>query len=100
MGQCPTCKSKTILLDAKTDEGIIYTYAKCTVCDHEVIDKKTFHAVTQQVRASKRYGAKLGVWGRSLGVRIPKEIVVQFGLNEKRDVVFVAQKDGVRLLLP
>ncbi len=98
MSQCPICKSRMITLDGKTEEGIVYKYTRCTVCDNEIIERKTFHAVTQDVRASKRYTATVGRWGRSLGVRIPKEVAAQFGLEEKKEVVFIAQKDSARII--
>ncbi len=98
MGQCPLCKSRMVLLDGRTEEGIVYKYTKCTVCDHEIIDRKTFHAVTRKVRVSKRYAAKLGRWGKSLGVRFPKKIVMELDLDEKTRVVIVPDGEGLRIL--
>jgi hypothetical protein len=85
-------------LKAKTPEGVEYHYFKCSKCGEEIVDMKQLHNVAQKYREMKRFHAKISKWGMSLGLRIPKELVKKYRMNDKEEVTMVARKEGIMII--
>lgn len=83
---------------AKTPEGVAYSYYKCGNCGEEIVDMKQLHSVAEKYRAMKRYSAKLSKWGLSLGLRIPKELVRKYNLKQEEEVIIVPEKEGIKIV--
>ncbi|MBW2990657.1 AbrB/MazE/SpoVT family DNA-binding domain-containing protein [Candidatus Woesearchaeota archaeon] len=94
--KCSQCNSNMKELKAKTPEGITYKYYKCSKCGEEIVDMKQLHAVANKYRELKKYHAKLTPWGKSLGLRIPSELVKKY--NFKEEVTLIPEKKGIRIV--
>lgn len=98
MKKCSECKGSMEELNAKTPEGIGYSYYKCKKCGEEIVDMKQLHQVAEEYRALKKYQVKLSKWGLSLGLRIPKELVARYHLKENEEVAMIAEKKGIKII--
>ena len=96
MKKCSECKGNMKEHKAKTPEGIAYKYYKCPECGEEIVDMKQLHAVADKYRELKKYHAKLTPWGKSLGLRIPNELVKKY--NFKGEVILIPEKKGIRIV--
>ncbi|MBI2670623.1 AbrB/MazE/SpoVT family DNA-binding domain-containing protein [Candidatus Woesearchaeota archaeon] len=98
MKNCSKCGAKMIEKPAETPEGFEYTYYKCSKCGEEIIDMKQLRNIAEKYRIMKKYRAKLSKWGLSLGIRIPKELVNKYGLNEEDEVSIIPEKNGFLII--
>ena len=96
MKKCNECKAGMKELTAKTPEGITYRYYKCSKCGEEIVNLKQLHQVADKYRELKKYHAKLTPWGKSLGLRIPNELVKKY--NFKEEVTLIPEKKGIRIV--
>ncbi|RLI98344.1 MAG: hypothetical protein DRO99_00945 [Candidatus Aenigmatarchaeota archaeon] len=46
----------------------------------------------------KSYNVKVSKWGRSLGIRIPKEIASKHGLGDGMEVRVLPEDNGFRII--
>ena len=97
MKTCSECGKKMIQLTAKTPEGMEYQYYKCK-CGEEILDMDQLHNVAEKYRKMKRYHAKLSKWGKSLGLRIPKELTKKYNLSSEDEINIVDDETGMRLV--
>jgi len=96
MRKCSECKGTMKEYKAKTPEGITYKYYKCSKCREEIVDMKQLHAVANKYRELKKYHAKLTPWGKSLGLRIPSELIKKY--NFKGEVTLIPEKEGIKII--
>ncbi|MBU1199554.1 MAG: AbrB/MazE/SpoVT family DNA-binding domain-containing protein [Nanoarchaeota archaeon] len=96
MKKCSECNGNMKEMKGKTPEGVGYTYYKCAKCGEEIVEMKQLHAVADKYREMKKYHAKLTPWGKSLGLRIPNELVKKY--NFKEEVVLIPEKKGIRIV--
>lgn len=82
----------------KTPEGVEYDYSQCGKCGDAIVDMSQLHAVAQKYRVMKRYTAKISKWGESLAMRIPKELVEQYGLKQNEEVTLVPEKKAIKII--
>ena len=47
----------------------------------------------------KKFHAKLSKWGMSLGLRIPKELVDRYNLNNRKEVIMIPEKKGIKIII-
>jgi hypothetical protein len=57
---------------------------------------KQLHEVAEKYREMKKYYAKLTPWGKSLGLRIPNELVKKYNL--KKEVMLLPENEGIRIV--
>jgi len=98
MRKCTECEGMMEELKAKTPEGIEYAYFKCKKCGEEIVGMQQLHEVAEKYRILKRYQVKLSKWGLSLGLRIPKELVEKYGLQEEENVVIIPEKKSLKII--
>ena len=98
MKKCTECGNEMIGLEAKTPEGISYSYYRCKKCGEEIVDKQQLHEVAEKYRTLKRYNVKLSRWGLSLGIRIPKDLIKRYKLKEETKVSIIPDKKGIRIV--
>jgi hypothetical protein len=96
MKKCSECKGEMKEMKAKTPEGVAYAYYKCSKCSYEMVDLKQLHEVAEKYREMKRYHAKLTPWGKSLGLRIPKELADKYKFKD--EVVLIPEDNGIRIV--
>ena len=96
MKKCFKCNAQMIEKKGKTPEGVSYTYFSCGKCGEEIVDMKQLHEVAEKYREMKRYTAKLTPWGKSLGLRIPKELADKYKF--KGEVVLIPEDNGIRIV--
>jgi len=46
----------------------------------------------------KKYSAKVTKWGKSLGLRIPAELIRRYGFSEDKSVILVPEPKGIKIL--
>lgn len=100
MKKCSECGKKMEEKEDATSEGIAYKYFKCSSCGEEIVDMQQLHDVAEKYRALKRYYAKVTKWGQSLGLRIPKELVVKYRFKPNDEVILIPDKKGIIILPP
>jgi DNA-directed RNA polymerase subunit M/transcription elongation factor TFIIS len=98
MKKCSECGSGMKELEAKTPEGVSYTYFKCGACGEEILNMNQLHAVAEKYREMKRYHVKLSEWGGSIGLRIPKELAKRYNFRNEEKVTVVPEEKGIRVL--
>ncbi len=98
MKRCAECRGTMHELEAKTPEGVGYSYHRCRNCGEEIVDMEQLHAVAEKYRVLKRYQVKLSKWGLSLGLRIPKELVEKYHLKDEEKVAIIPEKDGIKII--
>lgn len=96
MKRCSECKGEMKEHKAKTPEGVSYTYYKCVACGYEMVDMEQLHSVADKYREMKKYTARLTPWGKSLGLRIPKELAKRYSL--KGEVTLIPEEKGIRII--
>ncbi len=98
MRNCPECKTQMLELKAKTPENVEYSYYKCDKCGEEIVNMNQLHQVAEKYRNLKKYNVKLTYWGKSLGMRLPKEIVKQYKLTDQKEIALIPEKKGIRII--
>ena len=98
MKKCSECNGKMKELVAKTSEGIEYKYFKCEKCGEEILNMAQLHNVAEKYRELKRYHAKMSKWGKSLGIRIPKELVKKYKFENEKEVTILPEEDGIKII--
>ena len=96
MKKCSECKEEMKEMKGRTPEGVEYKYYRCSKCGYEIVDMKQLHEVAEKYREMKRYHAKLTPWGKSLGLRIPKELAEKYKFKGERTVV--PEDKGLRIV--
>jgi hypothetical protein len=98
MKKCSECNGIVKKFKTKTPEGVEYSYFRCNKCGEETVDMKQLHKVAEKYRVMRKYQAKLSKWGLSLGVRIPKELVREYGLTDNKEVNLIPEKTGIKIV--
>lgn len=98
MKKCSKCGFKMIEKLGKTPEGFEYKYYSCGKCGEEIVDMKQLHNLAEEYRNMKKYEVSLSKWGLSLGLRIPKELVNKYKLNEKDKIFIIPEKNGILII--
>lgn len=99
MKTCSECKGKMIEKTGNTPEGVNYKFFRCSKCGEEILDMKQLHSIAERYRVMKKYHVKLSRWGLSLGIRIPKDLVNKYKLNNEDEVSIIPEKKGI-LIIP
>lgn len=55
MRKCTECAGIMQDFEAKTPEGINYSYYKCKSCGEEIVNTKQLHLVAEKYRQLKKY---------------------------------------------
>lgn len=98
MKKCNECSGQIEEKEAMTPEGIKYTYFKCKGCGEEIVNMDQLHAVAEKYRALKLYHAKMTQWGQSLGLRIPKTLVIRYHFKPNEEVSIIPEKEGIKVI--
>ena len=94
----PGCNGLMQEFKGKTPENIDYSYYKCKKCGEEIVDMKQLHEVAEKYRTLRKYQVKLSKWGLSLGLRIPKELVLKYNLKDEEEVAIIPEKKGLKII--
>lgn len=98
MKTCSECGEGMVENNAKTPEGILYKYFKCSKCGEEIVNMKQLHNVAEKYREMKRYHVKLSKWGLSIGLRIPKELTKKYNLKDNKEVTIIPEDKSIRVI--
>ncbi|MFH1134304.1 MAG: AbrB/MazE/SpoVT family DNA-binding domain-containing protein [Nanoarchaeota archaeon] len=82
------------LMNSTTPDGVPYSYFACPHCGEEVLDRSQLHEVAENYKTL--YRAKLSKWGKSIGLRIPKELIDRYGF--KGEVTLIPLEKGVKIV--
>jgi hypothetical protein len=96
MKKCSECKREMKEMKSKTPEGVQYSYYRCSKCGYEIVDMQQLHHVAEKYRDMKKYHAKLTPWGKSLGLRIPKELTDKYKFKD--EVTLIPEDTGIRIV--
>lgn len=96
--RCANCGAAMAKLPGATPEGFPYSYFRCHACGEEIATKDQLHEVSRMSGEMKSYSAKVTQWGRSVGIRIPKELAVEHGLSAGREVSIMPALGGFRIV--
>lgn len=97
MRKCTDCGKRMIECEGKTKDSINYTYYRCTNCGEEVLNMDQLHEVAEKYREMKLYRVKLSRWGKSLGLRIPKDLEKKYFLKHK-EVNIIPEKGYIKII--
>jgi len=95
---CGKCGSAMKRHKGKTLDGVEYIYFKCHECGEKLVDIGQLREFVQNYRTMKSYNVKVSKWGRSLGIRIPKEIASKHGLGDGMEVRVLPEDNGFRII--
>lgn len=96
--KCTLCGGIMEELKGYTPEDIKYNYYKCKKCGEEIVDMSQLHNVAEKYRKMKRYNAKLTRWGKSIGLRIPKELAKMYKFNDNKEVLIIPESKGIKVI--
>jgi hypothetical protein len=99
MRMCNKCKIKMEEKESVLKDGTPYKHYYCSKCKDSFLDMKQLHNVAEVFKKRRKNTAKLSRWGVSLGVRIPKELVLKYKLKEKSEVTFIPEENGIRIIV-
>lgn len=92
------CGGKITLRKGKTPEGVDYRYFRCDKCNEEFLDMEQLNEVAEKYRLMKKVHTKIGRWGLSLGVRIPKDLAKEYNLKENKEITLIPEKKSIRIV--
>ena len=98
MKKCTECNGVMKEFKAQTPEGVSYNYFRCNKCGEEIVNMKQLHDVAEKYRTIKRYHVKLSKWGLSLGLRIPKELVKRYNLEDNKEVSIIPEDKCIKII--
>ena len=85
-------------MKANTDQGLEYEFFRCSGCGEELVNTAQLQEVMSKTADIKTYNAKITQWGQSLGIRIPKELVVQHNIASNEEVKIIPDGRGFRIV--
>ena len=99
MEKCANCEGIMKLRTGQMPDGISHSYYRCENCGAEILNMSQLHEVAEKYRSLKKYNVKLSKWGLSLGLRIPKELVRKYQLDETKEVAIMPEKKGIKIII-
>lgn len=100
MKECPYCKIPTKIMKGVFDDGVEYEYHHCPKCGEELLDMAQLHEAAEKHRALRRAKEiEFGMWGNSIGVRIPKRVADAHGMKPGKKGFLVDEKDAVKIIV-
>ncbi|MBU0472226.1 MAG: AbrB/MazE/SpoVT family DNA-binding domain-containing protein [Nanoarchaeota archaeon] len=97
MKKCSNCGKEMVQSKDKTEDGIEFDYYKCMNCGEEILNMFQLHDLADKYREMKKYRAKLSRWGKSLGLRIPKDLEKEYFSNHK-EVNLIPEKGCIKII--
>ena len=97
MRTCTECGKEMKKTSGKTIDDVKYEYYKCGSCGDEVLDMKQLKEVAEKYREIKQYRAKLTRWGKSLGLRIPKELEEKY-FEKNKEVNLIPEENCIKII--
>ena len=97
MRKCTECGKGMKKLSAKTVDNISYDYYKCTSCGDSILNMDQLGELAEKYRIMKKYRAKLSRWGKSLGLRIPKDLEKEYFKGHK-EVNIIPEKGYIKII--
>ena len=96
--KCTKCSGKMAEKKDITNDGVEYTYFECKNCGEQIVNMKQLQEMAARYGEMKKYTAKLSKWGESIGLRIPKELAKEYGLEKDTEVSLIPEKKAIRII--
>lgn len=96
--KCPKCSGKMVEKKSSTPEGIEYSYFECEKCGEEILNMKQLEKVAKKYTELKKYTVKINKWGKSLAIRIPKDLTKKYGLKKNETVTLIPEKGSIKIV--
>ena len=85
--------------DIMEKDDIEFEAFKCSDCGEEIMDMKQLHVLANKYRKlSKSKEVVFAKWGNSLAVRIPNDVVQEYGLKSGKHGVMTTDKRGIKII--
>jgi len=95
--KCTECGKAMKLSRGTLPDGITYGCYRCT-CGESILTMAQLKEVASVYRKLKRNQSKVSNWGKSLGIRIPKEIAKQYNITADSKVTIIPEKDCFKVV--
>ena len=98
--KCPICEqgSTKEVEHVMPEDGVPYRAHECMSCSEVYLDMGQLGELADKYRRLKaRRRVKFSRWGNSIAVRIPSEVVEQYGLVSGSEGVLTKDKKGLRI---
>ena len=79
-------------------ENIEHRYFKCSSCGESWLGMDQLHEVAEKFRKLKLHQATLSRWGKSIGLRIPKELAEKYKFGAGNKVFLLEEKDSIQVV--
>jgi Zn-finger nucleic acid-binding protein len=100
MKKCHKCNAIMKQKVSKFEDGVEYEYHHCPKCGEEFLDMAQLHEAAEKHRALQRAKEiEFGMWGNSIGIRIPKRIADAHGMKPGKKGFLVEEKDAVKIIV-
>lgn len=99
--KCPVCKKGTMekVKDTIKQDAVEYEALKCKICGEELMNMHQLKSLACKYRKlRKAKDVTFSKWGNSIAVRIPNEIVGEYGIEEGKHGVLTTDKEGIRII--
>ncbi len=98
---CPICKKGVMVVgkDQFKEDGVEYEVYRCQKCGEELLDSKQLGALASKYRELRK--AKeivFSKWGNSIAVRIPSDLIEEYGIKSGSHGLVTKDKEGIKII--
>ena len=99
--KCPICQKG--IMEKKKDimeqDGIEFEAYKCSECGEEIMTMKQLKVLAGKYRVlRKAKEVTFAKWGNSIAIRIPSDIVEEYGFDVGKHGLLKKDKEGIKII--
>lgn len=99
--KCTICKKGIMekVKDTIEQDGVEFEAYRCSSCGEEIVDMKQLESLAEKYRKlRKAKDVTFAKWGNSIAVRIPRDIVEEYGIKSGRQAILTKDKKGIKII--
>lgn len=99
--KCPTCLKETMELvkDTMEQDEVDFDAYRCSKCGEEIMTMKQLKVLAGKYRVlRKAKEVTFAKWGNSIAVRIPSDIVEEYGFDVGKHGLLKKDKEGIKII--
>lgn len=82
------------------EEGIEFDSYECPKCGERITTMKQLHDLAEKYRElrERSFIITFSTWGKSIGFRVPKKAIIQYGIEPGEKGLLVLEKKGFKVI--
>lgn len=99
--KCPTCLKETMELvkDTMEQDEVDFDAYRCSKCGEEIMTMKQLKVLAGKYRVLRTAKeVTFAKWGNSIAVRIPSDIVEEYGFDVGKHGLLKKDKEGIKII--